>query len=113
MDTLTQYRQIIRQILLEIAQFWNEHASHQSRLETIFDEQHDHYMLLDLGWTNTERIQSIFAYVRLHNNKFWIEEDWTEDGVATNLLEAGIPKEDIVLAFHSPEMRSYSEFAMA
>jgi hypothetical protein len=29
------------------------------------------------------------------------------------LLEAGVPKEDIVLAFHEPEMRQYTEFAVA
>jgi hypothetical protein len=37
----------------------------------------------------------------------------TEDGIATDLLEAGVPKEDIVLAFHAPEMRPYTEFAVA
>ena len=26
---------------------------------------------------------------------------------------AGVPKEDIVLAFHAPEMRPYTEFAAA
>ncbi len=42
-----------------------------------------------------------------------IEEDWTEGGIATDLLEAGVPKEDIVLAFHPPKMRPYTEFAVA
>lgn len=28
-------------------------------------------------------------------------------------LEAGVPKEDIVLAFHQPELRQYTEFAAA
>ena len=35
-----------------------------------------------------------------------------EEGIAAHLLEAGIPKEDIVLAFHSPDMRPYTEFAV-
>ncbi len=51
-------------------------------------------------------------YVRLHNGKFWIEEDGLEQGVATDLLEAGVPKEDIVLAFHHPEIRPLTEFAV-
>ncbi len=113
MDTLDQHRQVIKQILSGIAQFWNDHFSDQSKLEMIFDDQHNHYMLLDLGWTNSKRVQSIYTYIRLHNNKFWVEEDWTEDGVATNLLDAGISRSDIVLAFHAPEMRTYSEFAVA
>ena len=36
-----------------------------------------------------------------------------EEGIATALLAAGVPKEDIVLAFHSPEKRKYTEFAIA
>nr|WP_083883556.1 element excision factor XisI family protein [Spirulina subsalsa] len=29
------------------------------------------------------------------------------------LLREGVPKSDIVLAFHAPETREYTEFAMA
>ena len=42
-----------------------------------------------------------------------IEEDWTEEGIATDLLEAGVPHEDIVLAFHPPEKRPLTDFAVA
>lgn len=52
-------------------------------------------------------------YVCLKHNKIWIEEDWTEDGVATDFLNAGVPKDDIVLAFHPPHLRQYTEFATA
>ncbi|WP_333146915.1 element excision factor XisI family protein [Microcoleus sp. B13-B6] len=53
------------------------------------------------------------VYVRIRDRKFWIEEDWTEDGIATDLVRAGVPKEDIVLAFHEPGMRQYTDFAAA
>jgi len=53
------------------------------------------------------------VYVRIRNGKFWIEEDWTEDGIANDLVRAGVPKEDIVLAFHEPTMRQYTDFALA
>lgn len=36
-----------------------------------------------------------------------------EDGIVDRLLEAGVPKEDIVLAFHHPLLRSRTEFAVA
>jgi len=45
--------------------------------------------------------------------KIWIEEDMTEDGIATYFLEQGVPREDIVLAFHPPFMRPLTEFAVA
>jgi hypothetical protein len=60
-----------------------------------------------------ERIKSVMIHIRLKNNLIWIEEDWTEDGVATDLLQKGIPREEILLAFHPPQVRQYTEFACA
>jgi hypothetical protein len=51
--------------------------------------------------------------VRLKDGKFWIEQDLTKEGITTELLEEGVPKEDIVLAFHAPELRPLTEFATA
>ena len=45
--------------------------------------------------------------------KVWIERDNTEDGVAPELVQAGIPKSQIVLAFRSPEVRKHTEYAVA
>jgi len=53
------------------------------------------------------------VYVRLRNRKFWIEEDWLEHGITTDLFRAGVPKEDIVPAFYPPEIRPMTEFAAA
>ncbi|MFN9648942.1 MAG: element excision factor XisI family protein, partial [Pseudanabaena sp.] len=53
------------------------------------------------------------VYVRIRDQKFWIEEDWTEVGIANELIALGVPKEDIVLGFHSPQMRPYTDFAVA
>ncbi|MFN0111783.1 MAG: element excision factor XisI family protein [Blastocatellia bacterium] len=50
---------------------------------------------------------------RIRDGKFLIEEDWTEGGIATELVGAGVPKENIVLAFNEPEMRASTEFAVA
>jgi hypothetical protein len=53
------------------------------------------------------------VYLRIHQNKIWIEEDWTKQGIANGLLEAGIPAEDIVLGFQHPNKRPLTEFATA
>lgn len=70
-------------------------------------------MWMNLGWQKGERTTGITVYVRIRDAKFWIEEDWTEDGIATDLVRAGVPKEDIVLAFHELGMRQYTDFAVA
>jgi hypothetical protein len=45
--------------------------------------------------------------------QIWIQRDGTEHGIATDLLDAGVPKEHIVLGFKPPEVRKYTDFAVA
>ena len=66
-----------------------------------------------MGWHQDERIKSVMIHVRLKDEKIWIEEDWTEEGIATYLLAKVIKKGEIVLEFHSPNVRKYTEFAIA
>ncbi len=88
-------------------------ATPEKEVELIFDEERDHYLLLKIGWQHKRRLWGTSVHVRLRNDKFWIEEDGLEDGITTDLLEAGVPKEDIVLAFHHPEIRPHTGFAVA
>lgn len=49
----------------------------------------------------------MIIHLRLHDGKVYIERDGTEEGVATTLLAAGIPKEAIVLAFYPERKRAH------
>ncbi len=55
----------------------------------------------------------ITMYLRIKNGKIWVEEDWTDLGVVDDLLAAEIPQSDIVLEFHHPSKRPFTEFATA
>ena len=46
-------------------------------------------------------------------DKVWVQQDGTEEGVALELVAAGIPKEHIVLGFQPPERRAWTDFAVA
>jgi len=113
MDKLAQYSGLIKRILAEYVELCNRRPDPNVETFLIVDEAKAHYIWMNLGWQNGDRITGITVYVRIRDGKFWIEEDWTEDGIATDLVRAGVPKEDIVLAFHAPEMRQYTEFAAA
>src|SRR5688500_2655443 len=102
MDKLSRYRELIKSLLSEQAKQMNRQATAGIETDVAFDEERDHYMLLKVGWWPKGRVSGNTIYVRLKNGKFWIEEDWTEEGIATALLEAGVPNEDIVLAFQPP-----------
>lgn len=77
----------------------------------VMDEERGHYALAQFGWSNRKRVKFFNLYVRLKDGKFWVEQDLTEDGIATELLREGVSRDDIVLAFHAPEMRPYTDFA--
>jgi len=66
-----------------------------------------------IGWQGQTRIYTTVIHTRLLNGKVWIEEDWTEAGIAEELVRADIPQEDIVLGFQHPAMRPYTDFATA
>lgn len=111
MDKLTEYPRIIRCILKDYIDLC--HRQNNGEIETflIADEAQGHFIWMNLGWQKGDRITGMTVYVRIRDGKFWIEEDWTENGIATDLVQAGVPKEDIVLAFQEPKMRQYSDFA--
>jgi|SRR5579871_5146571 len=111
MDRLERYRDLLIHFLQERADLMNNHPITGLETLTLFDEARDEYLVLTIGWHNRRRVQNVTLLARLHNGKIWIEEDGTEEGLANLLVEASVPKEDIVLAFTPPELRQYSDFA--
>ncbi|WP_256871721.1 XisI protein [Nostoc sp. TCL26-01] len=71
------------------------------------------YLLVEAGWQNGYRIYGTLLHIDIINNKLWLQHDATEEGVADELVAAGIPKEHIVLGFRSIESREVTEFAIS
>lgn len=65
------------------------------------------------GWNQGLRVYTVLAHIDLRGDKLWIQHDNTESGIATDLVAAGIPKQQIILGFRPPEVRQYTEFAVA
>ncbi len=113
MDKLTTYRQLIKELLTKFVELDNKHSTSEVDHVLVADDERGHYFWYNVGWWQRERLSAPTAYVRVKDGKIWIEDDMTEVGIANELIEAGVPKEDIVLAFHAPELRQYTEFAAA
>ena len=111
MERLNQYRQIIIQLIARHAQYRPSHGNIEPL--PICDTVHDQYLLLDVGWDRTGRVHAVVCHLRLHDGKVWVEWDGVEPSITQELLDAGIPKQDIVLAFYRPERRALTEFAVA
>ena len=112
MDKLAKYRQKIKKVLTEYHDWVSGSANLDQEGGLVFDEIYDRYFWLFMGWEGKKKISNIQVHIRIKNNKIYIEEDWTEEGIANELLREHVPKEDIVLVFHDPETRKYTEFAV-
>ncbi|RKZ54541.1 MAG: XisI protein [Candidatus Parabeggiatoa sp. nov. 3] len=110
MDTRLNYSQTIKKILHDYAEYYTQGGV---SIKTLFDESQHSYMLLDIGWYDDKYIHNAPIHLEIINDKIWIQNDDTEEGIATDLLEAGVPKEHIVLGFKPKEVRPYTEFAAA
>ncbi|MBL8186769.1 MAG: XisI protein [Acidobacteria bacterium] len=111
MEGLENYRKLIRSILTEHASIPYSHGDLKS--VTVFDQESDHYLMMAHGWEGKRRVHDCMIHVDIIDGKFWIQYDGTEYGIAAKLREAGVPREQIVIAFQSPEMRKYLEAAVA
>lgn len=111
MDKLSWYRQLIQEALSERAKLRSPNDPVKS--QTIFDRQEDRYQLVHLGWKNSStRIYGCIQHVDIIDGKIWVQHDGTEDAIADWLVAKGVPKQDIVLAYHAPHVRHYTEFAV-
>ena len=111
MDKLAQYRQAIKAALP-----WyisgSSPATDQIIRELVIDEEHDRYQVIRMGWRGKTRIFGPSIHLEIRNNKIWIEYDGTDRPIADELVEAGVLKEDIVLAFQPEELRYHTGFAV-
>jgi hypothetical protein len=103
-------KETIKQILTEYANFGIPPGDVENEL--IFDDEQGHYELKWMGWIGRRRIHGSIIHIDLRGDKVWIQHDGTRDGVAQDLMDAGIPADRIVLGFRSPNERKHTQFAL-
>jgi hypothetical protein len=112
MDTRLKYQSIIKSVL-------QGHVDYRTTLtdgytsEVIFDDERGQYLILDMGWNGDKYLHATPIHINLVDDKVWVQYDDTEEGVATDLVAAGVSKEDIVLGFRHPKIRQHTGFAVA
>ncbi|MFB6275559.1 MAG: XisI protein [Halothece sp.] len=109
---IEQYRQYIQKLLSERAdRISKSKKSDEFQVQTIFDTERDHYQLLYVGWRGNKREFGCVLHLDIKDGKIWIQHDGTEIGIANQLVELGVPKQEIVLAFHEPSVRQFTNFS--
>ncbi|MEM6836439.1 MAG: XisI protein [Cyanobacteria bacterium P01_C01_bin.120] len=110
MDTVENYREIAQQLIHQYAGYKPSHGEIDTR--AVIDPTQDHYEVMHVGWDGDRRVHGPVIHIDIIDGKFWIQYDGTSRPVADALLEAGVPREDIVLAFHPRRVRHYTDFAV-
>jgi len=103
------YRELVQKILKTRT---GNYSPRDTETHLIFYQERDRYQVLHICWQDMTRVFGCIIYIEIKDGKIWIERDGTEIGVANELVEAGVPKTDIVLAFYAPYRRQYTEFAV-
>jgi hypothetical protein len=111
MDPVTDDREIIRRALRRHVDIRYAYGDIQN--EAVFDEENARYLVVSQGWMGHKRVHGCLIHVEIIDGKIWIQRDGTEDGIADDLVEAGIPRSRIVLGFWDPEARKLGDFAAA
>jgi XisI protein len=111
MDPVSALGQAVERVLTVYTQIPYAHG--ELRCEALFDREHRRYALITLGWNAGKRVHFPLVHIDIVDGKVWIEKDNTEAGVAAELVAAGVPKSQIVLAFRSPEVRKETDYAVA
>ena len=111
MDKINNYRQIIKKTLLQYTTI--PYAYGKIRSKIVSDPEADSYLLMTIGWNDDKRIHGCLVHIEIVDGKIWIQRDGTEYGITRELETEGIPKSDIVLGFQVPEVRQYTEYAVA
>ncbi|BBC22417.1 XisI protein [Pseudanabaena sp. ABRG5-3] len=112
MDTQLKYREIIKKVLQDQA---NYRASLPDAYtsQVLFDDERGQYLILDIGWNGDHYLHATPIHLSLIGEKIWVQYDDTEEGIVNDLTDAGVSKNDIVLGFRHPKVRQYTGFAIS
>lgn len=81
-------------------------------VELITDRSGGHYLVMFIGWRDEVQVYGSLIHIDIKENQIWIQLDGTQSGIAQQLVEAGVPKSDIVLGYRSPIVRQFTGFGV-
>jgi hypothetical protein len=67
---------------------------------------------VECGWQGRKRGHCVIYHLDIIDGKIWIQYDATDRPIAIQLVRAGIPKEDIVLAEKPVEVRPLTGYGV-
>jgi hypothetical protein len=111
MDRLIKNKKIVKEVFEEVLAFIPKNAAIE--ILPVVDETNGHFMIYSDGWEGTYRDYACFFHLQVMKSGIvYIRHDGTNLDIANELVQKGIPKSEILLAFHAPYKRKISGFAV-
>ena len=66
-----------------------------------------------MGWSGDHRIYGCVLHFDIKEGKIWLQHNATDIDIGQELIEMGVPKEDIILGIHPPYKRPYTGYGVA
>lgn len=107
---ITEYGQVIQRVLAEYAAIPYRYGDVEYR--TVFDEEAHRYLLIAVGWEKGNRVHSPVIHIEIIGDKVWIEANNTDQSIAEELINCGIPRDLIVLGMQPAELRPLTKYAV-
>jgi XisI protein len=108
---LDQWRETLEKILQDYADIPYRYGDVSTYV--VVSRDRNHFLLMHEGWENDHRVHGCLVHAEIRNDKIWIHYDGIEDGITGEMVALGVPKDHIVLAFHSPKVREHTGYALA
>ncbi|MFN4255391.1 MAG: XisI protein [Saprospiraceae bacterium] len=114
MDKVAAYKKIARSVVESLGRMVKP-TFDGIETEVITDDEKGHYLLFMVGWHNRQWHYASLLHIDIKSDgKVWLQHDGTDLVIAEELVEKGIPKHDIVLAYKTPSAREMmTEWGMA
>lgn len=109
------YKSIIKDVLSAYVKRGavDPNAREHKETQLLFDDERGHYQVTRIAWEGIRGIFMVIFHFDLKDGKIWVQRNISDYDIVGDLEEKGVPKSDIVLAFHSPRMRKYTGYAVA
>ncbi len=113
MERLAFYQSKIQEVLNEYLADLRQPANKDIDFVPISDKEKNHFQIIAMGWENDDRIFNLLFHLDVIGDKIWVQEDKMENSIAERLVEKGISKKEIVLAYFPDYHRAYTEYAVS
>ncbi|WP_445176423.1 XisI protein [Microcoleus sp.] len=105
MEKLAQYHQYVQTSITRYAE--DDVSDDEVEVQLILDTERDHYQWMNVGWEHLTRIYRSIIHIDIKEEKIWLQQNLTDQNPAEELVEMGVPREDIIFGLQPLQTAVY------